>query len=52
MINGGVNISAKEDLNMYRLQEKLLEVWSKNNVEDFYQNIFLGHLDTLPFPEA
>jgi len=30
------------------LQKNLLEVWEESKVEEYYQNIILTYLDTLP----
>jgi ATP-dependent Lon protease len=37
---------------LFALQSDLLEIWTKLEVEEYYQNIVLAHLDTLPLTEA
>lgn len=44
--------SNDSQLNLFSLQKNLLQVWESLNVDEYYQNLILSHLDSLPGHEA
>lgn len=39
-------------MTLFSLQKNLLQVWENLNVDEYYQNLILAHLDSLPGQEA
>lgn len=40
--------SSDPQLDLFSLQKNLLQVWENLNVDEYYQNLILTHLDSLP----